>query len=331
LLTILGYYGTPGLPQEATPQGGSAAPARASTAPASTRTAPSSPQAVEEGKKVFAANACGACHAVEGKANLLGPGLQNEAHAGRSPEWLREQIRAPRSHSPDSVMPAYTSLTPRQLDDLVAYMMSLSTGVASQPGSSPALPSTRPSAATTSAGAEPPLPPPGQQGPPGLAARMIGNADLGRHLYGQFCLYCHGKDGAGGIANPGSAAQVVLPLRPIDRALFSKEPLNFAENIDRYIQHGSASPGPSPAMDMPAFGSTHALTQQQIANLEAYALQINGVDRAEIMDPGVSPARFALLTAAVFAAIGAGLSLAAWASRRRTRSRARGDSPARSP
>jgi hypothetical protein len=40
------------------------------------------------------------------------------------------------------------------------------------------------------------------------------------------------------------------------------------------------------------FGDEHQLTQQEIANTEAYILQLNKVDRAEIMNPGIQPRLF---------------------------------------
>jgi hypothetical protein len=47
---------------------------------------------------------------------------------------------------------------------------------------------------------------------------------------------------------------------------------------------------------MPSFGNTYAMTQQQIANVEAYMLQINGVPRATIENPGVEPKKYAWWT-----------------------------------
>jgi hypothetical protein len=44
---------------------------------------------------------------------------------------------------------------------------------------------------------------------------------------------------------------------------------------------------------MPSFGNTYALTQPQIADLEAYVMQLNGVDRAAIVAPGVAPKSYA--------------------------------------
>jgi mono/diheme cytochrome c family protein len=138
-----------------------------------------------------------------------------------------------------------------------------------------------------------PLPPvAGQAGPPGAAARMIGNDDHGQVLYNAYCMYCHGKAGQG---SPG-----IPSLRPIDRRLYSSEPLAFAESIDRIIQHGQR-PATGSGQLMPALGASNALTQPQIANIEAYVLRLNGVDRARILSPGVEPRQFFLISAIVFA------------------------------
>ena len=44
---------------------------------------------------------------------------------------------------------------------------------------------------------------------------------------------------------------------------------------------------------MPSFGNTYALTQPQIADLEAYVMQLNGEDRAAIVKAGVAPKTYA--------------------------------------
>jgi hypothetical protein len=83
--------------------------------------------------------------------------------------------------------------------------------------------------------------------------------------------------------------------------LFSDDPAVSAANIDRFIQHGATPPGPAPALQMPAFGTTHSLTVQEIANIEAYVLSLNGVDAAKIIHPGITPLRFVEGTVALFA------------------------------
>ncbi len=79
-------------------------------------------------------------------------------------------------------------------------------------------------------------------------------------------------------------------LNPIDRNIFNADPQAFAEHIDRFIQHGIPNLQGGP--NMPDFGDSHALTQAQIADLEAYVLSLNGVDRTMIMNPGIDPKEF---------------------------------------
>ena len=40
------------------------------------------------------------------------------------------------------------------------------------------------------------------------------------------------------------------------------------------------------------FGDDKTLTQQMIANVEAYVLHLNGVDRAQLVHPGLQPRYF---------------------------------------
>ena len=54
---------------------------------------------------------------------------------------------------------------------------------------------------------------------------------------------------------------------------------------------------------MPNFGDSHALTQAQIADLEAYVLSLNGVDRTEVMNPGIEPKEFFYMITTIFSAV----------------------------
>ena len=137
---------------------------------------------------------------------------------------------------------------------------------------------------------------------PGTAAYLVGNPSHGKLLYNTTCKSCHGPGGTGGVSNPGSTAGQVPPLKPISRSLYSDDPITFAENIDRIIQHGSTPPGPNPAKTMPAFGESMKLTQEMICEIEAYVLKINGVDRAKIFSPGTSPKTFFLICVVIFGA-----------------------------
>ena len=93
------------------------------------------------------------------------------------------------------------------------------------------------------------------------------------------------------------------PLNPVDNELFNTDPRVFARNIDIYIQHGSVPAGPNPALRMLPFGDSNALTQEEIANIEAYVLRLNNIDRAALLDPGMQPLNFFYLAAFIFASV----------------------------
>ncbi len=80
-----------------------------------------------EGEKLFHSQGCSSCHKVNGQGGNVGPDLSNIANAGHSRQWLAQQIRAPKSHKPSTVMPSFSNLSDQQVNDLVAYLMTLST------------------------------------------------------------------------------------------------------------------------------------------------------------------------------------------------------------
>jgi mono/diheme cytochrome c family protein len=125
------------------------------------------------------------------------------------------------------------------------------------------------------------VPASGKQGPPGEAANLTGNWEQGKALFARNCQSCHGPEGTDKVPNPGSDDGTVPPLNPIDPHLADKNPLVFAANIDRIIQHGSIPDGPHPLLFMPDWGDSKALSQQEIADLEAYVMHLNGVSRAQ--------------------------------------------------
>ena len=92
-----------------------------------------------------------------------------------------------------------------------------------------------------------------------------------------YCASCHGPQGVQGIPNPGSDDGSVPPLNPIDPTLANSDPKTFATNVDLFIQNGSVPEGPSPLIMLPPFGSNNMLTQQQIADIIAYVISLNGV------------------------------------------------------
>ena len=85
------------------------------------------PSGVEKGKHLFDTRGCMGCHAVKGKGGNVGPDLSNEANAGHSRQWLSTQIRDPKKNDPQTLMPAFDTLSDSQVNDLVSYLLSLST------------------------------------------------------------------------------------------------------------------------------------------------------------------------------------------------------------
>jgi len=93
-----------------------------------------SPQA-SAGKDLVARLGCQGCHKIDGKGGTVGPDLSNEGGKGKSDAWLAKQIRDPRAHDPSTMMPAFSSISGKQVDELVAYLQTLKTGAS---GSAPA-------------------------------------------------------------------------------------------------------------------------------------------------------------------------------------------------
>jgi mono/diheme cytochrome c family protein len=98
------------------------------TTTTTTEQPPGSPQA---GRSVFTSAGCGACHtfAAAGTSGMVGPDL-DDALQGKDPEFIRESIVDPNAEITQDfsagVMPQNfgQELSPQQLDDLVAFLMS---------------------------------------------------------------------------------------------------------------------------------------------------------------------------------------------------------------
>jgi ubiquinol-cytochrome c reductase cytochrome b subunit len=269
-------------------------------------------QSVEKGEQLFESRGCRGCHKVNGAGGTTGPNLSQEQTQQRDREWLIQQIRNPKSHNPGTIMPASPDLTESEVNALVNYIKG--PGI-DQAQAAPVEEKTPAPGEKEDAAPEPgrektektgPFGKPAEERPerkPGEAAKTIGSAEHGAGLFRIHCISCHGEQGKGGIPNPGSARGRVPALNPIDEDEFSRDPLEFARNIDLFIQHGSTPAGPDPSLSMPAFGDTHTLTQQEIANIEAYILKLNGVDRAKLIDPGMQPRTFFWIVTALYIAL----------------------------
>ncbi|MFN2264431.1 MAG: cytochrome b N-terminal domain-containing protein [Anaerolineales bacterium] len=285
-----------------------------------------------EGQNLFHSLGCSGCHSVMGSGGSAGPDLSNEGISGRTRDWLMNQIKNPNSHNPNTIMPAFSSLNDQQLTQLVDYLLSLGSGdnlsistpipspqaqaaMNTTPVATPQIspePTIIPTSQTDNGGTNTGSATTNQEGPPGLAADVMGSAQHGSVLFSNECTSCHGNQGIGGVSNPGSDDGEVPSLNPIDSEFVDQNPQIFAENIDRIIQHGSIPSGPNPKLAMPAFGETNTLTQQEISDIEAYVLQINHVNRTQLVNPGIPPKQFFLITLAVFTVTGVALSLGWW-------------------
>ncbi len=298
VLGILGYYSKPGAAMQIaskSPSAGMDPPARLSAN-------------AKQGAQLFHSLGCIGCHKVRGQGGTIGPDLSSGVLQGKSPQWLHIQILDPKKHDPNTLMPAFSSATDQQISDIVDYLMTLE---GAKSPSRPA-PSTIPPVETAAPKPTSKKEVIGPHGSPGPAASIIGNADMGAVTFRNICEACHGLKGMDKVPNPGSDDGTVPPLNPIDRHLFSENAQIFADHIDRIIQHGSIPEGPNPALRMLPFADDHTLTQPQIANVEAYVMKLNGVNRAQLAHPGISPKLLFWLVLIAFAIIigGFGIRLA---------------------
>jgi ubiquinol-cytochrome c reductase cytochrome b subunit len=320
LLTLAGNASHPGasLPAETK--------SAVSKPPASPPTGVSAEGDINRGKALFSSSGCVGCHTVNGTGGKTGPDLSGEGKGGRSAAWLATQIRNPKSHFPNTIMPSFSLLSEQQVGDLVAYLRSLVDSAPqnqTEQGSS-----TFPSAEEKTAHpgrATQEAPGRGENKEMGStvspadlerAAWIVGNPAHGRLLFTKQCQGCHGEKGKGGIPNPGSKEGTIPALNPIDSHLSDPDPRVFVDNIDGFIQNGAVPDGPDPLHRMPDFGASRALTQQQISQIEAYILEINGVERAKISHPGVKPRIFAVIVVVLFGLSAIVLEVI-WAARKR--------------
>jgi len=270
------------------------------------------------GQKLFAKYGCIACHTMSGKGGKIGPDLTNEYQRGRTKDWIITQLTNSKKHFPKSIMPAFSMFNTQQLNNLADYLLSPhpAGGQKSNSSGNVSTSTNNESNLTSESSAETNTSDSSKSNTsnssnkfetPGLAATMIGNVAHGSLLFNQDCESCHGSNGTGGIPNPGSSAGKVPGLNPISKNLFSKNPQIFADNIDKFIQHGATPPGANPALHMFDYGDSYTLTQQQIANIEAYILNLNGVNRAQIEVTSFSPKQYFIIIIIVFAALCIGL------------------------
>jgi nitric oxide reductase subunit C len=80
----------------------------------------------EAGKapELFSSLGCTACHRINGIGGQVGPDL-SAVGARRSKEWIETQIKNPKSHNPNSIMPSFSRLSRDDLEALAAYLSRL--------------------------------------------------------------------------------------------------------------------------------------------------------------------------------------------------------------
>lgn len=90
-------------------------------------------------KKVMVTQKCGSCHALRGHDlnwdATIGPDLTNESSRQRSPAWIEQLLRAPKSISEDQldaqynpqkgIMPSFAHLSNKELEAIVYFLMTV--------------------------------------------------------------------------------------------------------------------------------------------------------------------------------------------------------------
>lgn len=299
VLTLMGYY-SPGFAQGAVARTERTGPGEQERKKESIPSAPGVSSA-GEGRVLglFRDAGCTGCHRVEGSGGTTAPALNRGGLKNRGRAWLIEQIRNPGAHNPSTIMPSFAHLPREQVNAMISFLMG-APGEAPAPAPAASAARKTPSPLSRRAELSGGSSVPDAGGASGAAAGIIGSAGRGGALFKDFCASCHGPDGAKPVPNPGSREGTVPPLNPVRKELYSADPKVFARNIDRIIQNGSVPAGGKASLSMPAFGATHTLTQQEIANIEAYILELNGVDRAQLIRPGMRPLPFFFLVTAVY-------------------------------
>jgi mono/diheme cytochrome c family protein len=271
----------------ATPTSVASAPtATAAAAPAVEVARPSNPggpgEAVNQtgdpvaGGLLFNTN-CVACHGEEGRGGIDNPGSTDGTVPPVNPidptlvdpdlkvfatnlDLFIQHGSTPAGPSPAKSMPAWgdtKALDQKQIADVIAFLIKINTATA--PIENSPLDIARPS----------------NPGGAGVAITLTGDPKTGEQLFVQNCAACHGPQGTSGIQNPGSTDGTVPALNPIDATIKSANPVVFAYNLDLFLEHGSKPEGPSPALQMPAWGDSGKLLPQQMADLIAYLISLN--------------------------------------------------------
>lgn len=219
---------------------------------------------------------CSTCHGIEGEG-VDAPPLRNSPYIQNSSD--QDIYGTIANGRRNTEMPAWLQANggpfiQAEIINVIGYLETLQ-NVSPMPSATPGPP--EPTEAPLPTGGPTPEPAqPSFPGGPGQAASLSGDASKGRPEFGMYCASCHGPEGVQGIPNPGSDDGSVPPVNPIDPTIANSDPSIFAKNLDLFIQHGSIPEGPAPQILMPSFGDSNMLSQQEIADIIAYVISLNG-------------------------------------------------------
>ena len=82
------------------------------------------PKEAVHGEELFRSQGCSACHAIGGIGGKIGPDL-TQVGSRREKGWIEDQIKNPKSHNPNSIMPSFATLPRENIEDLADYLSGL--------------------------------------------------------------------------------------------------------------------------------------------------------------------------------------------------------------
>ncbi len=79
---------------------------------------------VSPGEAIFKNNVCSACHKIGGIGGTIGPDLTKVGNR-RDKAWIIDQVKNPRIHNPNSIMPSFAKLPDKDIEELADYLSGL--------------------------------------------------------------------------------------------------------------------------------------------------------------------------------------------------------------
>ncbi len=84
----------------------------------------SSSASPNSGEAIFKGQGCSACHRINGLGGTIGPDLTKVGDR-RDKAWMEDQIRNPKGHNPNSIMPSFAKLPDKEMEELAEYLSGL--------------------------------------------------------------------------------------------------------------------------------------------------------------------------------------------------------------